>query len=215
MDWTDRRVAVFVAHPDDEVLGCGATLARISRVAADITVVLATQRGDERGLRNWPELVAAFEKSCARLGAVAAYADPLLDENRVQSDLHQLHDALVPFVDAADIVLTHHGADVHQTHQGVSRAVEIATRPFRRRRDVLLFEVPTSTDQAWIRTFAPQAYSILERSDVDAALEALHFYSSEIDPGRRPEDLEAHFRARGAEVGTEFAEAFQSVRLML
>lgn len=138
MDWADRRVVVFVAHPDDEVLGSGATLARVSGVAADVTVVLAARRVDDRGRRGWSELIASFEKSCARLGAVAAFADPLLDENRVDVDLHRFHDALVPFVDAADVVLTHHYADVHQTHREVARAVEIATRPFRRRRDVLL-----------------------------------------------------------------------------
>ncbi len=215
MDWTDRRVVAFVAHPDDEVLGCGATIARISRTAAEVTIVLAARRVDERGKRSWPELISSFERSCARLGAVAAFAHPLLDENRINVDLHLFHDALVPFVDVADVVLTHHYADVHQSHQGVSRAVEIATRPFRRRRDVLLFEVPTSTDQTFMREFIPQAYSVLERRDVDAALEALSFYPGEIVPGRRPDDLEAHFRARGAEVGADYAEAFQSARLIL
>lgn len=215
MDWADRRILVVVAHPDDETLGCGATLARVSEVAAEVTVVLAARRNDPRGVDHWPDLLNAFEKSCARLGAVAVVAEPLLDEHLVDVRLHDLHDAIVPYVEAADVVLTHHHADVHQTHRGVSRAVEIATRPFRRWRDVLLFEVPTSTDQGFRREFEPQAYAAVERGHVDAAIEALSFYRSEIEPGRRPEDLEARYRARGAEVGVEYAEAFQVARQRL
>jgi LmbE family N-acetylglucosaminyl deacetylase len=215
MDWAERRVAVVTAHPDDEVLGCGATLARLATEGADITVVLGARRVDARGRREWSNLVAAFEKSCARLGATAAYADPLLDEDRAAVELHELHDAIEPFVDRADVVLTHHFADVHQTHRGISRAVEIATRPFRRRRDVLLFEVPTSTDQGFDRSFAPNVHVVLGRSDVDAALEALSFYTSEMDVGRRPDDLEALFRTRGAEVGADYAEAFFQPRRFL
>jgi LmbE family N-acetylglucosaminyl deacetylase len=215
MDWGNRRVVVVTAHPDDEVLGCGATLAHIANAGAEVTVVLATRRVDERGRREWSRLVAAFEKSCARLGATAVFAEPLLDEDRAALDLHDLHDAIVPYVDDADLVLTHHHGDVHQTHRGVARAVEIATRPFRRRREVLLFEVPTSTDQGFDRPFAPQAYAVLDQSDVDAALEALSYYTSEIEAGHDPEVLEAHLRARGAEVGAPYAEAFQQVRRFL
>jgi LmbE family N-acetylglucosaminyl deacetylase len=212
------QVLVVVAHPDDEVLGCGGTIAKLADTGHDVRVLLTTRRCDPRGRRSWTHAVDAFERACLRLGATPALTEPLIDEVCAEPNVHHLHDAVVEHVEAADVIFTHWPGDVNQAHRGVARAVEIATRPFRRRRNVYLFEVPTSTDQAFARTFAPNAHVLLETGHCERKLEALEFYDFDgfsRDYGRRPEDVRRQAEARGAEAGTVYAEAFVVARQFL
>jgi len=91
---------------------------------------------------------------------------------------------------------------------GVGRAIEITTRPFRRRKEVYLFEVVTSTDQAFSPSFAPNSYSILSGTHAQRKSEAMSFYPTEICGGRTPAGLMRKLQVRGDEIGVPFAEAF-------
>jgi LmbE family N-acetylglucosaminyl deacetylase len=213
------RVVAVVTHPDDEVLGCGATLARFSDAGSVTQVVLAVRRTDPRGKVHWDELVDSFQRACRILGAEPVLPEHLLDEGGVEGRIQDLHDALVPRLEGADVVFTHWPGDVHQAHRAVSRAVEIATRPFRRHAAVQLFEVPTSTDQAFPvppgAAFAPTCWSLVDRSHAERKVEAMGCYGTEEAPGRRPEDLLRRLELRGAEVAAPFAEAFVTARSYL
>jgi LmbE family N-acetylglucosaminyl deacetylase len=214
-----RRVVAVVTHPDDEVLGCGATLARLAEEGSSTRVVLAVRRTDLRVQEGWDELVASFERSCRLLGAEPVVPEPLLDEVGVEGRIQELHDALLHHLREADVVFSHWPGDVHQAHRAVSRAVEIATRPFRRRVDVHLFEVPTSTEQAFAipggSSFAPNCWSLVERAHAVRKVQAMGCYPTEGAPGRRPDDLLRRLELRGSEVGTPFAEAFVTARSYL
>lgn len=205
-----RAVAV-IAHPDDEVLGCGGTLARMADLGHQVRVLLSLRRSDPRGVQHWERILADFRAACAVLSVEAAVAAPLLEESSVDAEVRALHDVVLPHVEWADTVFTHWPGDVHQVHRTVSRAVEIASRPFRRRRNVYLFEAPTSTEQAFVGAlggFAPQMYVELSAAQARRKLDAMACYSTESASGRRLEDLERRMRVRGAEIGVEHAEAF-------
>ncbi|AHG90496.1 LmbE family protein [Gemmatirosa kalamazoonensis] len=210
------RVLAVVAHPDDETLGCGGTLARLADEGNEVTALLALRRCDPRGVANWSALVECFERACALLGARAAVHDAPLDETLAETHPHELHDRVAPWVARADLVLTHWPGDVNQVHRGVARAVEIATRPFRRRVNVSLFEIPSSTDQtfgvAGAHAFLPNEFVLLGTDHVRRKCEAMALYSTEHAPGRTAADVERRLRVRGAEVGAEFAEAFAVAR---
>lgn len=205
------RVVAIVAHPDDESLGCGATLARLARAGARCRVVLAFRRTDARGVRQWDALLGAFADACAILGA-----EPCVDAPEWASgtglDMQKLHDRLIPWVEDADLVMTHWDGDTHQAHQALSHAVEIATRPFRRLRDVLQFEVPSASDQGFRAAFLPNLCVPLERSDVDAQARAFACYPSEFASGRSPGDLLARAAYRGRQFGLEYAQVFRIAR---
>ncbi len=209
------HVAAVVAHPDDEVLGCGGTLARLAAEGHEVRVILAVHRCDPRGVEHWNALLGNFRRSCEYLGAEPIIVSPLLPETMAETHIHRLHDAILPWVEWADTVFTHWPGDVNQVHRGVARAVEVATRPFRRRRNVYLFEVPTSTDQAFMPAFAPTVYALLDTIHAKRKCAAMELYGTEKAPGRRPADLRRKLKVRGAEVGAEYAEAYAVGRQFL
>jgi LmbE family N-acetylglucosaminyl deacetylase len=213
---TARKYLVVVAHPDDEALGCGGFIAKASDAGHHVTVLLATRRCDPRGVTTWSNLLAAFRQSCDTLGATSVVANPLLPETEAEPAPHRLHDYILPWVEDTDAVVTHWPGDVNQVHRGVARAVEIATRPFRRRRDVSLFEIPTSTEQgfggAGRLAFVPNEYVVLDESQARRKCEAVAAYTGELVMGRTVDDIERRLRIRGAEAGVAYAEAFVVAR---
>jgi LmbE family N-acetylglucosaminyl deacetylase len=209
------RVAVVIAHPDDDVIGCGGTLARLIDEGNEVRVFLPLRRSDPRGEEHWDEILKHFSIACAVLGTTPVVGDPLLEERSADAEIRDLHDVVLPTVEWADTVFTHWQGDVHQVHRAVSRAVEVATRPFRRRRNVYLFEVGTSTDQSFERLFSPQLFVPLRNGHVKRKLEAMACYVTEGAPGRDVDDLERRMRVRGTEIGVEYAEAFVVARKFL
>lgn len=206
------RVLAVVAHPDDEVIGCGGTLRRFADEGHTVQTLLPLRRCDPRGRECWGELIDGFRAAGAALGAEAVVLDRLLDETRAETHVHDLHDLILPWVERADLVLTHWTGDTNQAHRGVCRAVEIATRPFRRRKSVYLFEVATSTDQGYGAPFHPSLHVLLNSDQAERKCAAMASYPTETAPGRRPVDLRRKLESRGVEIGAEYAEAFVVAR---
>ena len=209
------RVLAVIEHPDDEVLGCGATLARLVDQGHQARVLLTLRRSDPRGLTNWPRILEDFQSACEVLGVEPVVNTPLLEERSADFELRELIDAVRPHVEWAQTVLTHWSGDVHQVHRGIARAVEIATRPFRVRRNVYLFEVGTSTDQTFVQHFSPQMFVAVSAGQVQRALAAMACYSTENAPGRAVRDIERALEYRGAQIGVSHAEAFVVARQFL
>src|SRR3712207_9016592 len=70
-----------------------------------------------------------------------------------RSEVRELHETVLPHVEWADTVFTHWPGDVHQVHRTVARAVEIASRPFRRRRNVYSFRSEEHTSELQSRQY--------------------------------------------------------------
>lgn len=205
------RTLVVIAHPDDEVLGCGGTIAKLARGGASVKVLLPAQRPRTP---DWELRIESFHRASARLGAEAVVPDPLFDATRCDTHLHDFHDVIAPWIAWSQRVFTHWHGDAHQLHRSVSRAVELATRPLRTRRDVFLFEVPSSTEQGFSgEPFRPNTYVTLDASDAKAKSDAMSEYAEQFALGRRPADLQRRLEMRGTEAGVELAEAFVAARL--
>lgn len=214
-----RGVLVVVAHPDDEALGCGATIARHALAGDEVHVVVMAD-----GVTSRPD---ATEADLSRRAAAAREANEILGgaslthegmpDNRLD-DLPLLW--AVQAVErhlgrrAPQAVYTHHGGDVNVDHRVVHRAVVTACRPQPGQSvdELLFFEVPSSTEWQtdpgeafWPNWFVDVADTLALK------LRALSAYGEEMRPWPHARSLEAveHLaRWRGATVGFQAAEAF-------
>jgi LmbE family N-acetylglucosaminyl deacetylase len=221
-------ILVVAAHPDDEVLGVGATAARCA--AAGDTVHLAilgegvTSRAPDRAAAD-PAAVIALQDdaraAAAMLGAKSvAFGD--LPDNRFDTlallDIVKRVEDWVRELDP-EIVYTHHPGDLNVDHRLTFQAVLTATRPVPtcRVREVYAFEIVSSTEWAFGRLAEPFSPTVFEdvTSTIELKVSALERYRGEHRPFPHPrsgEALRAIARRWGSVVGLRYAEAFELIR---
>lgn len=218
-----RNVLVIAAHPDDEVLGCGGTLAKYAARGCQVNIAFLADGVSSRmatAAQHAQELEArrlAAHKAAALLGAhVASFGE--LPDNRMDTvallDIARAVEALIAQL-RPDTVLTHCASDLNVDHRRTCEAVATACRPQRGHpvRRLLCFEVPSSTEWALpgsVPGFAPNWFEDIGAT-LPAKLAALQCYQAELRAAPHPRSLEAVTalaRWRGATCGAEAAEAF-------
>jgi LmbE family N-acetylglucosaminyl deacetylase len=221
-----KSILVIAAHPDDEVLGCGGTIARYADEGATIGVAfvadgVSSRVGFERDTTAFQAAIearrAAARRACGILGANAVSFGSFPD-NRLDSvallELVKTVEALFA-AHRPELVLTHHAHDLNVDHRMVHQAVEVASRPFPENpiRTVAFFEVASSTEWRMAApgvAFAPTWYVDISAS-LDRKLRALESYAEEMRPWPHPRStraVESLARWRGATVGVDAAEAY-------
>jgi LmbE family N-acetylglucosaminyl deacetylase len=213
-------VLVVAAHPDDEVLGCGGTIARLAGEGRAVHVLLLADGETSRDTVAAPALVGrnAAADEAARILGCASVESLQLPDNRLDGEV--LLD-VVKKVEAAvarhspGTVFTHHSGDVNIDHRVAHDAVLAACRPQPGHsvRELLFFEVPSSTEwrpPASAPPFAPDWFVDISAT-LGAKLGALDAYRAEMREFPHPRSragVEALARWRGASVGVSAAEAF-------
>ena len=224
-----ENILVVAAHPDDEVLGCGGTIARHSQNGDKVKILIvaegATSRLDKRSRVECSEalskLTLATQKASKILGA-SAFEILNLPDNRLDS-LERLD--LIKIIEShidewqPSIIYTHHSGDVNIDHRLLHEAVITASRPQPNQpvKTLLSFEIPSSTE--WqppgsAPSFNPNWFVNIS-SQWLLKKSALNEYNSEMREWPHPRSIEAceHLcRWRGAQVGVEAAEAFILLR---
>ena len=222
------KVLVIAAHPDDEVLGCGATAARLVAEGHDVQFAILgegiTSRHRDRGEADSAQLAALQRQAHAAAAKVGVqrvvlhnFPDnrldtiPMLEVVKVVEDLVQ---QIKP-----EVIYTHHGGDLNVDHEVVYRAVLTATRPIAGQpvREIYAFEVPSSTEWAFQHLappFRPNVFVDVERT-LEAKIAAMQCYETEarvFPHPRSPEALRAIAMRWGSAAGCSAAEAFELVR---
>jgi LmbE family N-acetylglucosaminyl deacetylase len=218
-------VAVVAAHPDDEVLGCGGTLARMTAEGRAVHVLLVsdgqTSRAVEAGQAPVEKILvarnAAARAACSILGCSSVEILGLPDNRLDGMELLDVVRHVEAFVrrHKPSLLLTHHSGDVNIDHRVVHDAVISACRPQPGHpvKELLFFEVPSSTE--WrppgsLNAFNPNYFVDIAKT-LPRKLDALNAYADELRPFPHPRSIKAvtalaHWR--GATVGVEAAEAF-------
>ena len=222
------KVLVIAAHPDDEVLGCGGTAARIVQEGNDVYIAIMgegiTSRHQKREAAEGEELSLLHrhaEAAARKIGAKDVLLQKLPD-NRLDSvpllDVVKLVENLIEKVQP-HVIYTHHPGDLNVDHGVIHRAVLTATRPMAGQcvREIYAFEVPSSTEWAFSSVqpvFRPNVFM-----DISATLEtkiaAMACYETEAREFPHPrsgEALRAIAARWGSVAGCGAAEAFELVR---
>lgn len=220
-----NSILVVAAHPDDEVLGCGATIAKHALNGDAVHIVILAEGVTSRDDYRDPERRSA---ELAELSKAASEVQDILGANSLI--LHDFADNRMDSFDRLDIIkvierhvreyspeiiYTHHSGDLNIDHRIVHEAVITASRPSSgcHVETILFFEVPSNTE--WQMPGSAQPFVPNWFVNVEATLEkkflALEAYRSEVRPWPHPRSAEAvtHLaRWRGASIGMEAAEAF-------
>lgn len=226
-----KRVLVVAAHPDDEVLGCGGTVARLATEGDEVRIAILaegmTSREKQREQTD-PEklkhLHARAQQAAGKLNAkdltLAKLPDNRLDTVPLLDVVKLVEDLIENF--RPDTIYTHHAGDLNVDHGVVHRAVLTATRPVPGQdvRQVYAFEVPSSTEWSFQRlepAFRPNVFVDITRT-LDRKIEALACYDTEtrkFPHPRSPEALRAIAARWGSVAGFQAAEAFELVRSLV
>lgn len=218
-------VLVVAAHPDDEVLGCGGTLARMASEGRAVHILLMADGETSRGANLEPKSAntrlasrnAAAEAACNILGCASVEVLVLPDNRLDRLELLDVVKYIEVFVRRYQpvTVLTHHAGDVNIDHRVVHDAVIAACRPQPGHpvKELLFFEVPSSTE--WrppgsAEPFNPNWFVDISKT-LAKKLEALQAYEAELRAFPHPRSLravDALTQWRGATVGVDAAEAF-------
>ena len=222
-------VLVVAAHPDDEVLGCGASMAKWVEQGESVHVLIlaegVTARDQTRDVEKRRQDISDLRVAAQKAGEIIGLSSlSLLDFPDNRMDSVHLVDIVKPIEQAVSklkprTIVTHHDGDLNIDHQITHQAVAISCRPgfadFVRR--ILAFEVLSSTDWQLSNSssfFRPNFFVNVEET-MPKKVEALNAYSVEMRPWPHSRSLEAvgHLASlRGAAVGCQAAEGFVLLR---
>jgi LmbE family N-acetylglucosaminyl deacetylase len=212
-----KNVLVLSAHPDDEVLGCGSTISKLSSNGANVTLMTFTDGVSSRNLEQKSRHSSA-SKSSEILG-ISKYIGGDFPDNKMDSI--PLLD-VVKFIESNltekfDYIFTHHPGCLNVDHTVVYRATMTAFRPqYGDKTSIYSYYVPSSTDYNPLNSFTGNTYFSVEQEDVNAKIKCLQdCYDTEMREyphSRSYENVVNIMKVWGSEVGLKYAEKFHLIR---
>lgn len=225
-----KKILVVAAHPDDEVLGVGATIAKHIETG-DIAYALIlgegqTSRTDQReqtGQGVIDELHRDSIRSSKRVGYEDIFFENLPDNRFDQLEMLDITKVVEKYINniKPDIIYTHHGGDLNVDHRYTYNAVMTATRPICNCsvKEIYCFETMSSTE--WNFSYGDNIFMPTVFVDVtgflDKKLDAMREYKTELCEFPHPrsiKNIEATAVHWGSVSGANYAEAFEIMRII-
>lgn len=227
----NKKILLVVAHPDDELLGPGATMHRLIReVGVQTHVVILgegiTSRSDQRDIAKWEKELAIHRENIRQAQrAIGYHSVSIYDFPDNRFDTIALLD-IIKIVEKEkasfqpDIIFTHHGGDLNIDHQRTFEAVITACRPMAHEsvQAIITFETPSGTE--WRAStdpkhFIPNLFISVTEQDIEAKIKGMESYEFEkrsYPHPRSPEALRILAQRWGIAIGRPLAEAFMLIR---
>jgi len=217
-----RNTLIVSPHPDDETLGCGGVMKKLSEKGEKVFVLVMTRGkqglySDER-IRNVRE---EARKAHAILGVAETkfldFPAPELDTISL-AELSRSIAAVISELMIDTLYLPHLG-DIHHDHKAVFNAGLVAARPVQQNTVRRVYAYETLSETEWAVPKGSDAFiptRFVNVSDVfTAKLDAMKCFKSQLRDFPNPRSLkaiEALANFRGSTVGFTHAEAFICIR---
>ncbi len=223
-----KTILVVAAHPDDEILGVGATVANlVDKGYKAYALILAegqTSRWKQRKEASGEiikELHIDALKAAKHIGYTETfflnYPDNRMDSIDILDVVKSIEDKIKKI--QPEIIFTHYSGDLNIDHQITSKAVRTATRPIGKEIVKAIYEFETVSSTEWNfgrqeRCFNPNVF-VDVKNTFQRKIDAMKCYQTELCEFPHPrsiEMLEVEAKRFGAMIGKECVEAFELVR---
>lgn len=220
------NILIIAPHADDEILGCGATMAKAVANGNNVVVLICTNASI-----GAPELFSVKTIQKVRKEALASHASigirntifwdlpaPALDQYpsyKISNDI-----LLIIREHNIDTVYIPHRGDCHKDHRIIHEAAMVACRPLPNSTVKRIYAYETLSETEWgepIPTdcFIPTKYQTFTEKEFAKKIEAMRYFQSQLYPfptSRSLEAIDALAKYRGACVSRIRAEAFEVIR---
>jgi len=215
-----KNILVVAAHPDDEVLGCGGTITRLSSAGGCVKVIILGDITSSRVSNSRVEEIYTESQNSAEILGVDSIDLKKLPDNRFDTvpllDITKMIED-IGFAFQPNLVLCHDFSDLNIDHRLVHQATLTAFRPINRFPSrIMTFETLSSSEfqDSSLSYFKPNCFVDISEY-LDSKLSAMKCYKSELCEPPHPRSLEGIktlASKRGFESSCKYAEAFRIVR---
>ncbi len=225
-----NKFLIVVAHPDDETLGCGGTLYKLSKLRKKIKVVFIAEgtscrfkdfkKDKNKILKSISQRTKMGIDALKKLG-VNDYIFYNLQCGKLNSlPITTISNLVEKEIDKfkPEILITHSDFDVNMDHKTIYQACLQSCRPTKKENKIkglLSFEILSSTEWRYSNIFEPNLFINIER-EITAKIKAMKIYRSEINNFPHPrsvDGIKSLAKYRGMQSLNKYAEAFKIIRL--
>ena len=223
-----KNILVLAPHADDEILGCGGTIARYIQQNERVYVSILTNASVGAPEIYDSEMIEKVRSEALLahklLGISETFFFDLPAPQLEQHPQYQIASLILKIINDVqpEVLFVPHRGDLHLDHGAVFNAAMVAARPQRGMtvKSVLAYETLSETDWAHPfpdTTFIPNFFVKLTESQLGKKLEAMKVFSSQLKDFPHPRSIraiDALARIRGSTVGAASAESFMSIRIV-
>ena len=212
---------IIAAHPDDEVLGCGGLIKKVSKTENCFVLILSS--GAETRYKKSMEDILKNNalKSNHILGTKETFFENLPNQKMDTLPILKITQLIERYIKKIKPtrVFTHHIGDLNKDHQVVAEATITACRPIVGQivKELYSYNVPSSTEWNEIegeKNFIPNTFIDI-KDELKYKIKAMKCYKSECREyphPRSPKALKTHSNYWGLVTGLEYAEPFKLIR---
>lgn len=212
---------IIAAHPDDEILGCGGMIKKLSK-KEDFFVLILSSGAETRYEKAMENTLKNNAVEANRIiGTKKIFFENLPNQQMDIIPILEITKLIEKYINKLQItrVFTHHIGDLNKDHQLIAEATFTATRPIVGQlvKELYSYNVPSSTEWNCIegeKNFIPNTFIDI-KDELKYKIKAMKCYKSECRKyphPRSPKALKAHSNYWGLVTGLEYAEPFKLIR---
>lgn len=217
-----KNVLVFAAHHDDETLGCGATISKLSDLLSNVTVVFFTNgnTGIDQTKKYEKDIILTRQQEANKAAKILGISN-IVELNypcqKLENTQKTLHDTIRIIRDwKPDLILTHSPNDIHRDHKVVHGLVEESYYKSYENIHPELGKCHKPTLGLCYEVFQqhtnPDVYVSVTKKDIDKKISAFKEYSSQHEllssDNKVINYLQSLAITRGFAANTEYCESF-------